>query len=394
MKWILWVVLACATAWAGGSGGRMGGSSFKSSSTPSRSGTSSSSKGSYGGGNWSSHSSSSSSSSSSFGGGSHWSDPPSHSSSSSSSYHYTNYSGTPSSSSSEPYSSSNSYASSYDHPYDASHGFKIFLLVVGILICLIALIVILKPAFSSSDFAPSGNAPFIDIVPSATSGVDVSVLRVVVDGRARTFVQDNLKRIASSADTSTGEGRIAMLREVALMLRRLRDAWIYGGAVNEPIGSSDTAQRLFDRHVDAARAKFSRETITNVDGVMTGSTPDRYVARSDEGAGVILVSVILAADRELFTVQEIGSGNDLSSALESAGHLDENSLVAVEIIWQPSEDADRLTSIELEAQYPHPALIKIRGALVGKVFCGHCSGPFPAELTSCPHCGAPSRESA
>lgn len=267
------------------------------------------------------------------------------------------------------------------------------MLVIALVLVGIVLVILLKPAFSSSDFVPTGLV-FDPGESSSPNSVDVSVLRVALDGRARKLVQTRLQQIASSVDTSTAEGRAAMLREVTLLLRRLRDAWIYGGAINEPMGTSASAEQRFERHVDAARAKITRETIANVDGVITGSPGEHYVARSDEGAGVILVTIIIAADRELFTVREIGSGTDLSSALEAAGLLDETSLVGVEIIWQPSEDADRLTSIELEALYPHPGLIKIRGALVGKVFCAHCSGPFPAELTSCPHCGAPYRESA
>jgi hypothetical protein len=53
-----------------------------------------------------------------------------------------------------------------------------------------------------------------------------------------------------------------------------------------------------------------------------------------------------------------------------------------------------MSSIELVAKYPHPDLIAIRGALVGKAFCTYCSGPFPAELQTCPHCGAPARDRA
>jgi Protein of unknown function (DUF1517) len=79
---------------------------------------------------------------------------------------------------------------------------------------------------------------------------------------------------------------------------------------------------------------------------------------------------------------------DGESVARRRGALDENTL-AVEIVWQPAEDADRLSSIELEAKYPRSQLIPINGALVGKTFCTYCGGPYPAELVSCPHCGAP-----
>ena len=98
---------------------------------------------------------------------------------------------------------------------------------------------------------------------------------------------------------------------------------------------------------------------------------------------------MIAARRELFTVTRIGNGDDLRAALEAASQLAPTALVAIEVIWQPSEDEDRLSSLELEARYPRPDVIPIQGALVGKMFCDHCGGPFPAELVSCPHCGAP-----
>lgn len=218
---------------------------------------------------------------------------------------------------------------------------------------------------------------------------DVSVLRIAIDGRARKFVQSELARIAKVADTGTAEGRVTMLREVALTLRRLRDGWVYGGAVNEAMDDLDHQKVRFDHHVDDARVRFREETISNVQGQQSSTAASAYTPRSDEGAGLILVSIIIAARRELYTIGEIGSGNDLSNALDALGTLDPYTLIAVEIVWQPSEDNDRLSSIELEAKYPAPQLIPIKGALVGRAFCVFCGAPFPAELVSCPHCGAP-----
>jgi uncharacterized membrane protein len=229
----------------------------------------------------------------------------------------------------------------------------------------------------------SGNAP-------AGDSVDVSVLRIAIDGRARTFVQTELKKVAHATDTATAAGRADMLREVARLLRRLRDAWVYGGAVNEPMRNIQTTRPIFDRYVDDARSRFREETIRNEQGVKTSTAPSSYAPRTDEGAGLILVSVIIAARRELFTVNQIADGEELRQALDAASQLTLANLVAIEIVWQPSEDADRLSSMELEAKYPKPELLPIQGALVGKTFCGYCGGPFPAELVSCPHCGAPS----
>jgi len=223
----------------------------------------------------------------------------------------------------------------------------------------------------------------------AIASVDVGVLRVALDGRARKFVQAELTRIAKVADTATPEGRATMLREVTLLLRRVRDAWVYGGAINEPMRDLAAAKQTFDRHVSDARARFLHETVSNEQGTLTSASAPELTPRSYEGEGLILVTLIVAANTELFTVASIGDGEHLRLALEAASNRTASDLVAIEIVWQPTEDNDRLSSIELEAKYPRPDLHPIRGALVGKEFCTYCGGPFPAELVSCPHCGAP-----
>ncbi|MGE0548115.1 MAG: DUF1517 domain-containing protein [Kofleriaceae bacterium] len=221
--------------------------------------------------------------------------------------------------------------------------------------------------------------------------VDVSVLRIAIDGRARKYIQSQLGAIAKVANTATAVGRHAMLREVTLMLRRVRDAWVYGGAVNEAMLPIQSAKVLFDRHVDNTRSRFTHETIRNADGATTTQRAPDATPRAEEGEGLILVSIVVAARTELFTVAHIGDGEDLRKALEAASYRSPSDLVAIEIIWQPSDADDRMSSIELEAKYPHPQLIPIGNALVGKTFCAYCSGPFPAELVTCPHCGAPAR---
>jgi hypothetical protein len=223
---------------------------------------------------------------------------------------------------------------------------------------------------------------------------DVTVLRVAIDGRARKFIQEALKWIAQQCDTSTKQGRADMLGKVSLLLRNARDAWVYGGASNEPMGSLSNMKQIYDRHVDDARTRFQQETITNVDGKKTTQAVEEQSQRSDEGEGLILVTIVIAARNELFTVQKIGTGEDLRKAIEGASFLGPEELVAVDVIWMPAEEGDRMSSIELEARYPKPELIAIHGALVGKTFCAHCAGPFPAELVSCPHCGAPAQDRA
>jgi uncharacterized membrane protein len=233
-------------------------------------------------------------------------------------------------------------------------------------------------------------------VPPQQRSVDISVLRVAIDGRARRFVQSELKRIAEVSNTSTDWGRAFMLHQVAFLLRRLRDAWVYGGALNYDMRVMNDAKRYFDLAVDDTRARYREELIRNADGVTTTRPASAYTPRSEEGEGLILVSVIIAAGRELYTVNNLADAEHMRLALDAASQLPPEHLVAVEIVWQPAEENDRLSSMELEAKYPYPHIARFPHALVGKTFCTHCAGPFPAELVSCPHCGAPApgREAA
>jgi uncharacterized membrane protein len=217
--------------------------------------------------------------------------------------------------------------------------------------------------------------------------VDVTVLRIALDARVRPFVQKELDRIARTSDTKTNAGLQMSLAEVARLLRRLRDAWVYGGAVNEDLRDRDGAQTTFQRHVANARATFQHELVRNHDGVVTTAAAPPSVKRAEEGGGLVLVTLVVAAKQELFTVKEIASGDDLRRALEVLCAFTGDILVAMEIIWTPADPDDRMSSVELEALLPG-AIFPIPGAMVGKLVCAYCAAPFPKELGGCPSCGA------
>lgn len=229
----------------------------------------------------------------------------------------------------------------------------------------------------------------IDDAPSAwgRAEADVSVLRLALDARVRKFVQAELARIAKVADTASAEGRAVMLREVALLLRRCRDAWVYGGAINLPMTTMEEAKRQFDRHVDDARGRFVHELVRNQQGVVTTAAAAPGPGTEAGDLGLVVVTLVLAARTELFSVRHIGTGDGLRQALESASNHAAHDLIAIEIIWMPADEREQLSSLAVEAKYPTPDLVKISGAMVGKTVCTYCAGPYPAELVSCPHCG-------
>ena len=124
------------------------------------------------------------------------------------------------------------------------------------------------------------------------------------------------------ADTATPAGPHGDAARGRASPAPLRDAWVYGGAVNEPMRDARRRRRRCSIATSTTRARGSaRRRSATSRARRPRRAASEYTPRSDEGAGVILVSVIVAARRELFTVNRIGSGDDLRQALDAASQL-------------------------------------------------------------------------
>jgi uncharacterized membrane protein len=216
---------------------------------------------------------------------------------------------------------------------------------------------------------------YAPLIQASAGTLDVTSIRIGIDGRASKFVRTELEAIAKTYAENTPETRARKLREVSVMLRRVRDSWIYGGADNEPMRPPEEAFSMFAKHVDEARTR-----------IRGGSQP---LTPHGPPVSLILVSVIVVARGELMTVTDLATGEDLRRALESASHRAADEILALEVVWIPDRDAQHVSSADLESVYRRSELHALDGAVVGKVFCTYCNGPFPAELVSCPHCGGP-----
>ena len=218
--------------------------------------------------------------------------------------------------------------------------------------------------------------------------MDLTVLKLGIDWRARKFVQEELERLAQSGDTSTQEGLARLLRQVAMVLRRVEVGWLYAHVENHP-STTDPSQceRVFRQAASDARSRFRHEVIRNADGsTRTQQAPGTQPAR-EEGEGTVVVTVVVAAWRDFADIRRIDDANALKHLLQQMVALDGFSLAAMEVIWSPAEEGDRMSTAELEVLYPE--LVRITGGLPGRHFCAYCGGPFARELQECPHCGAP-----
>ena len=310
-------------------------------------------------------------------------------SSSRSSYSSGGYS---SSRSSSGYRSSYSSGGSYSSSGSPDAVFIFLVLAVGIVAIIIKAktrsdIEIPPDFYYDHDYSDSGGNDLF------AQRMDVTAVKLGIDSRARRFVQNGLERIAKTCDTSTNEGLTKMLRETTMILRRANTSWLYAGVANTPPVSPQKAERMFQKEANDARSRFQHELVRNVDGDVTQAQAPDLIARSDEGEGIVVVTVIAAAREELLDINDPENAESLRRALEALGSLPSGNLVALEIVWSPAAEDDRMSSAELEVLYPE--LHRIRGSSVaGRVYCTYCGGPFPAELVSCPHCGGTADDEA
>jgi uncharacterized membrane protein len=224
--------------------------------------------------------------------------------------------------------------------------------------------------------------------------MDVSVLRLALDWKVRAHVQQEMMRIARTTKTSSQTGLVFMLREVALTLRRARDSWVYAGVVNAKPSTPANAETLFRQHAQQAREGFTHELIRAHGGdLTTAAAPAELGARPEEGPGLVVITMVVAARTALVDFHDPSNAEEVRRWLEAISGLTTANLAAVEVIWTPAAEDDRMSSVELETFYPE--MKRIRGeTVVGKTDCRYCGGRFPAELLSCPHCGGKVQEAA
>lgn len=218
--------------------------------------------------------------------------------------------------------------------------------------------------------------------------IDVSALMLAIDWRSRRFVQEALMRMAQQGDTQSPAGLARLARETALTLRRAESAWLYAGIVNSVPSAPHIAESTFRRVANDARSRFRHELIRSHQGQRQEKAAPGTQAKAEEGEGLVVVTFVVAAKRQLLDIHDIRNADSIRQLLDQVVALDPWGLAAMEVIWSPAEESDRMSSAELEVLYPELRRIA-EHTMAGRVFCTYCGGPFAAELTKCPHCGAP-----
>ncbi len=219
--------------------------------------------------------------------------------------------------------------------------------------------------------------------------VDISAIRLGIDWRARRDVQARLEQLAQSGQTNSQAGLANLLRETVLSLRRSELAWLYANVANYHPMSAAAAEGIFRQLAVDSRSKFQDELVRNADGSVSARQAPEMRAHPNEGEGVVVVTLIVAARREILDVHQVDNADALKRLLDDMiGVANPHTLVAIEVVWSPATENDRMSTAELEQFYPDLKKIDER-SIAGRVFCAYCKGPFAMELLNCPHCGAP-----
>jgi hypothetical protein len=221
-------------------------------------------------------------------------------------------------------------------------------------------------------------------VPRAPTGPSGQARKVSLafDWTARATLQSELRAMSQRLDMRGRPGLHAGAQQVAALLTRHGSAARY--ATWELSGAD--ARGWFQRRVNDLRSRFQTDRVRNAGGQQLGAGTHAHVARADEGEGLVVVSVLVASKSPMRIAPVLQRAEDVASVLASLAPTNSSEMLALEVIWSPSEENDRMSSLELERFYPE---LMPLGSGVGRYQCTYCRAPYPRELGKCPTCGGP-----
>jgi uncharacterized membrane protein len=212
---------------------------------------------------------------------------------------------------------------------------------------------------------------------------EVRRVSIGFDWSVRRDLQAALDRMASTMSLEGSEGRREGARAAAAHLAAALGGARFASFQSYRVTLGECEARFQTLATDL-RSRFKHETA----GVRAHGSALDFQARATEGEGLVVVSVIVATDRWMEPLPTTMDRDAIAAAVAQLGRIQAPNVYALEIVWSPSLENDRMSSLELEASYPE--LQALDGVpKLGRVVCDYCRAPFPAELGRCPGCGAP-----
>jgi len=195
---------------------------------------------------------------------------------------------------------------------------------------------------------------------------NVSLLKIQVGllASARSLQQE-LSKMALTADTESANGLIEVLHETALALQRHPEYWVYVNSANEQI-KLQSAESRFSGLALTERSKLSEESLSNVRGRLLADgqapklveqSPDAPLVFAEISEYIIVTLLIAATNTALREIAALRSTEQLQMALQAIGLVNAQQLLAMEVLWEPQSEDYTLTNDDVISIYPD--LIKI-----------------------------------
>ena len=215
------------------------------------------------------------------------------------------------------------------------------------LLILMAIAGVLVNALRGAGSAPGiGGAVATPAVPSKVSMIQLQV-GLLAGAKA---LQDDLRTLAKSADTSSSTGLQRVLQESTLALLRQPDLWVYANAESGSV-PFNTAEATFNRLSINERSKLDAEVTSNVGGQNLSATTD--VVGDADATNEFIVVTLLVASTATAQLKGASTAEELRQSLRILGSTSSSDLIALEVIWQPEGRGDVLSAEELITAYPN-----------------------------------------
>jgi len=190
--------------------------------------------------------------------------------------------------------------------------------------------------------------------------VSVAKLQIGLLAKAR-HLQDDLNRMAKTANTGTTAGLTQVLQEATLSLLRNPEYWAYADAATESTRLT-SAEQTFNRFALTERSKPAGETLSNVNQQLQQASASDLAKAQPDGElatmpGEYIVATVLVAAQGQLKFPKIQSEQDVRQALSQIGAVSSDRLMAVEILWTPQASGETLTADEMVAEYPNLKLV-------------------------------------
>jgi uncharacterized membrane protein len=184
----------------------------------------------------------------------------------------------------------------------------------------------------------------------------VTTLAIALDADARPAIQGRMRELAEEGDTKSAEGRARMLSDAIALLLDQQRAFTHAhwSALS---AAPDAARAHFTKAATEARARFPVEVIRNADGQVTHQAPPEL--KPTDAPGVVLVTMVVAQRVALAEPKSLDR-TSLAEGLRALAKTSAAELVAMEVIWSPAEDRDRVDAAELLAKHPEVRALEPR----------------------------------